>query len=42
MTVCCAGWIGTIQPEQQTSKKNNKYQNTLRISCASSWFFFTW
>jgi hypothetical protein len=49
MTVCCPGWIGKIQPGQQTALMTGLdtpetcrgWRNILRISCASSWFFFT-
>jgi hypothetical protein len=37
-TVCCPGWVGTIQPGQQTvqsSKNNKKYQLLYTYGCTS-------
>jgi len=31
----CPGWIVPIQPGQQSSKKNNKYQLSYTYGCTS-------
>jgi len=38
--VCCPGWIGNAVPIQPGQQTVTGWRNILRLSCASSYFFY--